>query len=65
MKSSLTRNVVEYSREFSTYEIEKKSHGNLKGTYPDKDNHSIDATRYSLEDEMKGTVKVKTFKGGL
>lgn len=41
------------AREFSTYEIEKDSNGNLKGTYPDKNNHSIDATRYSLEDEMK------------
>jgi len=41
------------AREFSQYEIERDSHGNLKGTYPDKDNHGIDATRYSLEDEMK------------
>lgn len=41
------------AREFSTYEIEKDGNGNLKGTYPDKNNHSIDATRYSLEDEMK------------
>jgi PBSX family phage terminase large subunit len=41
------------AREFSTYEIEKDGNGNLKGTYPDKNNHSIDANRYSLEDEMK------------
>lgn len=41
------------AREFKGYEIERDSHGNLKGTYPDKDNHSIDSTRYSLEDEMK------------
>jgi phage terminase large subunit len=53
------------AREFTQYEIERDINGNLKGTYPDKDNHSIDATRYSLEDEMKGKVKVKTFKGGL
>lgn len=53
------------AREFTSYEIERDSNGNLKGTYPDKDNHSIDATRYSLEDEMKGRVKVKTFKGGI
>lgn len=53
------------AREFTSYEIERDAHGNLKGTYPDRDNHSIDATRYSLEDEMRGTVKVKTFKGGL
>ncbi|MGR6115036.1 PBSX family phage terminase large subunit [Aeribacillus composti] len=53
------------AREFTSYEIERDAHGNLKGTYPDKDNHSIDATRYSLEDEMKGKPKIKTFKGGL
>lgn len=41
------------AREFKGYEIERDGNGNLKGTYPDKDNHSIDATRYSLEDEMK------------
>lgn len=41
------------AREFKGYEVERDSHGNLKGTYPDKNNHSIDATRYSLEDEMK------------
>lgn len=52
-------------REFSGYEIEKDGNGNLKGTYPDKDNHSIDSVRYSLEDYMKPAVKVKTFKGGL
>ncbi|MFL2116286.1 PBSX family phage terminase large subunit [Marinilactibacillus psychrotolerans] len=40
-------------REFSSYELERDAHGNLKGTYPDKDNHSIDTCRYSLEDEMK------------
>lgn len=39
-------------REFTHYELERDKHGNLKGSYPDKDNHSIDATRYSLEDEM-------------
>lgn len=40
------------AREFTGYEIQKDGNGNLKGTYPDKDNHSIDSTRYSLEDEM-------------
>lgn len=41
------------AREFEGYEVERDSHGNLKGTYPDKDNHSIDTARYSLEDIMK------------
>lgn len=40
------------AREFTGYEIQRDGNGNLKGTYPDKDNHSIDSTRYSLEDEM-------------
>lgn len=40
------------AREFNGYEIETDKDGNLKGEFPDKDNHSIDATRYSLEDEI-------------
>ncbi|HFD2028455.1 TPA: PBSX family phage terminase large subunit [Clostridium perfringens] len=39
-------------REFLGYEIEKDSNGNLKGEYPDKDNHTIDAVRYGIESEM-------------
>ena len=39
-------------REFMEYEIEKDKDGNLKGEYPDKNNHSIDAVRYGMEDEM-------------
>lgn len=40
------------AREFVGYKLERDGNGNLKGAYPDKDNHSIDATRYSLEDVM-------------
>lgn len=39
-------------REFLGYEIEKDKDGNLKGEYPDKDNHTIDAVRYGMEDDM-------------
>lgn len=39
-------------REFMEYEIEKDKDGNLKGEYPDKNNHTIDAVRYGMEDEM-------------
>jgi phage terminase large subunit len=39
-------------REFLGYEIEKDKDGNLKGEYPDKNNHTIDACRYAMEDEM-------------
>ncbi len=39
-------------REFMEYEIEKDKDGNLKGEYPDKNNHTIDAVRYGMEDEI-------------
>lgn len=39
-------------REFLNYELEKDSNGNFKANYPDKNNHSIDAVRYALEDDM-------------
>lgn len=50
------------AREFGTYELEKDKHGNFKGGYPDKDNHTIDATRYALVDVMtlrKGKTRKK------
>lgn len=37
------------AREFTSYELERDGNGNLKGSYPDKDNHSIDSVRYALE----------------
>jgi phage terminase large subunit len=40
-------------REFYGYELERDANGNLKADYPDKDNHSIDAVRYALEDDMR------------
>lgn len=36
-------------REFIGYELQTDANGNLRGQYPDKDNHSIDATRYAVE----------------
>lgn len=41
----------ETAREFLTYELEKDANGNFKAKYPDKNNHSIDAVRYALNDE--------------
>lgn len=38
------------AREFLNYSLEKDHHGEFKAEYPDKDNHSIDAIRYALED---------------
>lgn len=40
-------------REFYGYELDRDANGNLKAGYPDKDNHSIDAVRYALIDDMQ------------
>lgn len=40
------------AREFNNYEIEKDKEGNLKGEFPDKNNHSIDAARYGCETDI-------------
>ncbi|GAW29197.1 terminase [Carboxydocella sp. ULO1] len=42
------------AREFLNYELEKDNNGNFKADFPDKNNHSIDAVRYALEDDMIG-----------
>lgn len=48
------------AREFTGYELERDKNGNFKGSYPDKDNHAIDAVRYGLEGVMTGRkAKVK------
>lgn len=49
------------AREFMGYEIELDKHGNLKGEYPDKDNHTIDAVRYGMEGEMLAKRGLRTF----
>ena len=41
------------AKEFLGYEFEKDNFGGFKAKYPDYDNHSIDAVRYSLESEMR------------
>lgn len=46
------------AREFLEYELEKDTNGNFKGHFPDKNNHSIDAVRYSREFDMK-IVKIR------
>ncbi len=46
------------AREFLEYELEKDAHGNFKGYFPDKNNHSIDAVRYSREFDMRN-VKIR------
>lgn len=41
------------AREFDGYELDPDGNGGWKEGYPDRDNHSIDAVRYALEDDMK------------
>lgn len=40
------------AEEFYNYELERDNKGEFKASYPDKDNHCIDAVRYALEDEF-------------
>lgn len=41
------------AKEFNDYEFEKDKDGNYISSYPDKDNHHIDATRYATESVWK------------
>lgn len=40
------------AEEFYNYELEPDGNDGFKDGYPDKNNHSIDAVRYALEDEI-------------
>ena len=54
------------AREFTSYELEMDKNGNFKGSYPDEDNHTIDAVRYGMEDSMirrKAKIKSKAKVG--
>lgn len=49
------------AREFTGYELEMDKDGNFKGSYPDKNNHTIDAVRYGMEDAMtRRTAKIRS-----
>ena len=56
---SLTKIVIDPARcpdtakEFTTYEYERNKEGEVISGYPDKDNHHIDAVRYSMEPVWK------------
>jgi phage terminase large subunit len=47
------------AREFINYSLEQDAQGNIKSRFPDKDNHSIDACRYALSEDMQGARKAK------
>ncbi len=40
------------AREYINYSLEVDRSGLVKSQFPDKDNHSVDSVRYSLEDDM-------------
>lgn len=42
----------ETAREFINYELEPDGNDGFKDGYPDRDNHTIDAVRYAMEDEI-------------
>lgn len=44
------------AREFGLYEYERDKYGEFKSKYPDANNHSIDAVRYSIEDLTKANT---------
>jgi PBSX family phage terminase large subunit len=50
------------AKEFINYSLERDAQGNIKSRFPDKDNHSIDATRYALSEDMQGSRKAKAVR---
>ena len=48
------------AKEFINYALEITRDGIIRNNFPDKDNHTIDATRYALEDDMKYGQKMKS-----
>jgi len=48
------------SSEFMNYALEAGPGGIVKSQFPDDDNHSIDAARYALEDDMRYGQKIKS-----
>lgn len=54
------------AREFENIDYQTDKDGNPKPRLEDKDNHTIDSTRYAFSEDMKSnTLKVKVFKGGI
>lgn len=53
------------AREFINYCLETDRSGEVISRFPDKDNHSIDAIRYALEDAMAGvnTIGIEVLRG--
>ena len=53
------------AREFENIDYETDKDGNVKPRLIDKDNHSIDSTRYAFSEDMENNKPtVKLFKHG-
>jgi phage terminase large subunit len=50
------------AKEFINYSLETDRNGIVKSQFPDKENHSIDACRYGLEDDMKSGSGLSVLK---
>ncbi len=50
------------AKEFINYSLEMDRNGIVKNKFPDKDNHSIDATRYGLSEDMINSRKIPVNK---
>ena len=54
------------AREFENIDYQVDRDGNPKPRLEDKDNHAIDATRYSFSEDMRAdTIKINLLQGGL
>jgi PBSX family phage terminase large subunit len=51
---------INIAREFLNYEYEIDNLGDFKANYPDRNNHTIDAIRYALSDDMTHGTKLKS-----
>ena len=51
------------AKEFINYSLETDRNGEVISEYPDKDNHSIDAVRYALENDMRSYIDRKNYSG--
>lgn len=51
------------AKEFINYSLETDRNGEVISEYPDKDNHSIDAVRYALENDMRNYIDRKNYSG--
>lgn len=50
------------AKEFINYALETDKNGEVKSAYPDKDNHTIDAGRYGLEEDMRNIKGIRFLK---